>query len=67
MNTSMLILSLIYGAIGMGYFVYGKRQQKATPFVSGIGLCICPYFSSNIIILGLIGLLLIIVPFIFRE
>ena len=26
-----LIFSILFGSIGMGYFVYGKKQQAALP------------------------------------
>ena len=57
-----LIFSILFGSIGMGYFVYGKKQQAALPLLAGIGLCIYPYFMSNLYIMVLVGIVLIVLP-----
>ncbi len=48
MDTSSLMWGLIFGSIGLGFFVYGKKQKAAIPLFSGIGLMVMPYFISNI-------------------
>jgi len=58
-----LIISIFLGVIGMGYFVYGKRQKHAPAFFAAIGLFIAPYFTPNVYVLILVGVLLIIMPF----
>jgi hypothetical protein len=58
-----LLVGVIAGAIGMGYFIYGKRQTKIVPMVAGALLCIYPYFIDSLLWLSLIGLLLIAAPF----
>jgi len=59
-----LFVGIIAGAIGMGYFVYGKRQAKFAPMISGVLLCIYPYFTDSMIWLAVIGLVLVVVPFV---
>jgi hypothetical protein len=59
-----LIFSILFGSIGMGYFVYGKKQQAALPLLAGIGLCIFPYCVSNVYILVLVGTILIVLPWV---
>jgi len=59
-----LFVGIIAGAIGMGYFVYGKRQAKFAPMISGVMLCIYPYFTDSMIWLAVIGLVLVVVPFV---
>jgi hypothetical protein len=39
---------VIFGSIGLGFFVYGKKQKAIIPFFSGIGLIVFPYFISNV-------------------
>jgi hypothetical protein len=63
MDFRMLMIGVIAGSIGMGYFVYGKKQAKAMPIISGIGLCVVPYFIGNIALLILVCLVLIAAPF----
>ena len=58
-----LFVGLIAGAIGMGYFIYGKRQLKIVPMVAGVLLCIYPYFVDSLLWLSLVGLILIAAPF----
>ncbi len=66
MVVSALFTGLIFGAFGMGYIVYGRKQEKGIALCSGIALCVAPYFGLNIVVLILIGLALIVLPFIFR-
>jgi hypothetical protein len=63
MNTTTLFIGVITGAFGSGYFIYGKRQQRAVPMLSGAILCFYPYFTDNIWILCIVGAVLLIVPF----
>ena len=58
-----LWVSVFAGAIGMGYFIYGKRQAKYVPMISGVLLCVYPYFVESLLALSVIGLLLIAAPF----
>jgi hypothetical protein len=43
-SESSIIWSMLFGAIGVGYFIYGRRQRRLVPFVSGIALMVVPYF-----------------------
>jgi len=31
-----LMLSILFGSIGAGYFIYGKKQQQCVPLLTGI-------------------------------
>jgi hypothetical protein len=66
MNTSTIIWGVIFGSIGLGFFVYGKRQKDIIPLFSGIGLMVFPYFISNLYILILLGIILVAVPFVIK-
>jgi hypothetical protein len=35
---SLLLWGLIFGSVGLGYFIYGRRQEKLIPKYSGIAL-----------------------------
>ena len=65
-HTSTLMWGIIFGSIGLGFFVYGKRQKAVVPFLSGIGLMVFPYFVSNIYILILSGIVLVALPYFVR-
>jgi len=66
MDVEFLMFSMLFGSIGLGYFVYGKKQQKLIPAMVGIGLCVFPYFISNVWVMALIGAILTIVPWVIR-
>lgn len=59
-----LFVGLIAGAFGMAYFVYGKRQTKIVPMLSGVALCIYPYFFESVLWLCVIGGTLLVAPFV---
>ena len=58
-----LMVSVLAGAIGMGYIVYGRKQMKSSALIAGIALCIYPYFIPGLLLNLLIGLAIMAVPF----
>ena len=56
----------MFGSIGLGFFLYGKKQKAVVPLVCGLTLMIFPYFVSNTILLVAIGVMLIVVPYFVR-
>lgn len=62
MNTVPLLLGVVFSSIGLGYFIYGKKQQQTMPLICGIALMIYPYFIENTVVLILIGIILCISP-----
>jgi hypothetical protein len=67
MNASTLMWGVIFGSIGLGFFVYGKKQKAIIPFISGIGLMVCPYFISNVYYLVITGIVFTALPFIVKR
>jgi len=61
-SPSTLMLGIVFGSIGLGFFVYGKKQKAMIPFFSGVGLMALPYLISNIYILLLSCIALILLP-----
>lgn len=61
-----LMFSVFFGSIGLGYFMYGKKQQKLVPLLAGIVLCIYPYFMSNVSALVGVGIFVTAVPWFIR-
>lgn len=62
MNTVPLLLGVVFSSIGLGYFIYGKKQQRTMPIICGIALMTYPYFIENTVVLILIGIILCITP-----
>ncbi|MEE2778177.1 MAG: hypothetical protein VYE73_15600 [Acidobacteriota bacterium] len=67
MNGSWLFWGMLFGSIGLGLLVYGKKQQAAVPMVCGLALMIFPYFTSNTVVLVVVGIVLIVVPYYART
>ena len=65
-SESLLIWGTIFGAIGLGFFIYGKRQQALVPLCTGIALFVFPYFVSNVYALVVIGVILVALPYFIR-
>jgi len=61
-----LIVGIITGSIGAGYFVYGKKNGKPVPLIAGLLLIGYMYFFSNVWVVLAIGLVLIVVPFVWK-
>lgn len=61
---SSLFIGVIAGAVGTGYFIYGKRQSKPVPMIAGALLCIYPYVSDSVVWLCVVGALLAVAPFV---
>ena len=67
MSSSQLLWGMLFGAIGLGMFLYGKKQRSLVPALCGLGLMIYPYFVSNAILLVVIGAALCAIPYFFRS
>jgi len=65
-GTSLLIWGMLFGAIGLGFFTYGRKQKAVVPLFTGIALFIFPYFISNIYVLVIAGIVLIVLPYFVR-
>jgi hypothetical protein len=59
-----LLFGVVAGAIGVGYFMYGRRQTKFVPLIAGMLLCVYPYFVDSVVWLCVIGLALVAAPFV---
>jgi hypothetical protein len=54
---------VIFGSIGLGFFVFGKRQKAAIPLLSGIALMVFPFFISNPYFMVPLGIVFIALPY----
>jgi hypothetical protein len=65
-NSSGLLLGVLFGAVGLGYLTYGRRQKAVIPLVVGVALCVLPYLISNVWVLIGVGVILAGVPYFMR-
>ena len=57
------IVYVVFGAVGLGYFVYGKKQKMIVPLVCGTCLMFYPYFVSSPVLLVTTGCILLGIPY----
>jgi hypothetical protein len=57
---------LLFGSIGLGFFVYGKKQRAVVPLACGVGLMLVPYVVPNPIALVAVGIVLVALPYFWR-
>ena len=65
-NSATLMWGLLFGSIGMGYLLYGKKQQRGIALLSGVVLCVLPYFVPNVFLMILIGIFFMTLPYFIR-
>ena len=66
MDMSVLLWGVLFSSIGLGFFLYGKKQRAVVPLVCGLVLMIYPYFIPNVVVLVLIGIVLTAIPYFLR-
>lgn len=49
LNENFLIASLIWSSIGIGYWIYGKRQPSIVSMVGGAAMIIVSTFVASIL------------------
>lgn len=47
MSTQSLLWGVLFSSIGLGLFIYGKRQAANVPFICGMALMVVPYFIDS--------------------
>lgn len=53
---------MVFGSIGLGFFIYGKKQKSLVSLSVGIALMIFPYFISDVYVLVIAGVILMALP-----
>lgn len=61
------MFAVLFGSIGMGYIVYGRKQKRGVALLSGIALCAFSYFVPNVFLVIVIGIALMSVPYFIRH
>jgi hypothetical protein len=67
MDTTTLLLGMLFGAVGLGYVAYAKNVGQPVPAIAGVGLMAVPYFISSIPLLVIVCLVLMAGPFALRD
>jgi hypothetical protein len=67
MDMNLIMLSLLFGSIGMAMFMYGKKAGRMVPLGAGAALMVVPYFITNLIILSFVCVGLMAAPWLWKE
>jgi VIT1/CCC1 family predicted Fe2+/Mn2+ transporter len=62
LNPNALMLNVLFGSIGVGYFVYGKKQAHLVALAAGVLLMVVPYFISNNYLMSAVCVLIMLMP-----
>src|SRR3569623_548990 len=65
-DIGVLLWGLLFSSIGLGFFIYGKKQSAAVPLLTGVALMVFPYFVAIVYLLVAIGVALIALPYFVR-
>lgn len=52
LDANFLFASLVWGSVGVGYFIYGKRQQSIAPLIGGILIVAASYFAASALMMS---------------
>jgi hypothetical protein len=58
-NANFLFASLVWGSVGMGYFIFGKKQSSWPAMVGGLVMMVASYFVGSALLMSLISLAVI--------
>ena len=67
MDSGYLMASLVFGTIGMGMFMYGKKAGRVVPLAAGAGLMVLPYFITHLVMMIVLCGALTAAPWLFRD
>jgi hypothetical protein len=67
LTTSSILWGLLFGSLGTGFFVYGKKQKAVVPLLCGLGLMAVVPLVSNTYAMVSVGAALSAIPFVFRP
>ncbi|MCE5249769.1 hypothetical protein LLG96_06065 [bacterium] len=59
MNPAYLFSAIVWGAVGLGFFIYGKKQKSAIPLIGGIVLMGITYLVKDSLNMALVSLAII--------
>jgi hypothetical protein len=66
MDVAVLFWGVLFSSIGLGLFLYGKKQRAVVPLLCGLALMIYPYFIANWLVMVMIGAVLSAIPYFLR-
>jgi hypothetical protein len=66
-SPAALFGSLLFGAVGLAAFIYGRKMLLYRPMAIGIVMMAYPYFVAQTWLIYLIGCILCLALYVFRS
>jgi hypothetical protein len=63
-NASFLFASLVWGSVGLGYFIYGKKQGSWPPMIGGVIMMGASYFVGSALLMSLVSVGIIVAVYV---
>jgi hypothetical protein len=66
-DTKFLFASLLWGSIGVGYFLYGKKQREMMPMLGGVAMVAVSYIVGSALLMSLISIALMVAVYLLMK
>lgn len=66
MDSASLLWGILFGSVGAGYMIYGKKQHHIWALISGLALSMLPYASTSASVLIPGGAALLALPYLMK-
>ncbi|MGB0713770.1 MAG: hypothetical protein ACPGUC_09450 [Gammaproteobacteria bacterium] len=67
MEMVQFLMSLAISVVGLCYVLYGLNFEEHVPMYSGTAMMIYPFHLNDLLMLFMIGITLIMVPFLLHD
>ena len=59
LDANAILLSMLIGTVGFGFFLYGKKQRRIPQAAGGIVMMVYPYFVPDLLLMGAVAVVLV--------
>ncbi len=66
-NPYKIFVEFLFGMVGTGYFIYGKKAGRMLFLGCGLALGLFPYFVDNWVAIVLAGAAFVALPFLIKA
>lgn len=66
MDGNVIFFTMFFSIVGMGFFAYGKKNNLYF-MLAGLALMLYPYIVASLTMLIVVGIVLVVVPFVLTN
>ncbi len=67
LSANWLFASLVWGAVGLGYCIYGRRQRSWAPFTAGVLMMVVSWFVGSALLMSLMCVTLMALTYVLLK